>query len=281
MRNLLNFLLRYSAWMVAAIYVVISVLLLVSENAYQRHAWLTSANGVSAWVYGGVSKVTSYFNLKANNEDLMTRNALLEDEIVQLKQQLRDIKLQMYGDSMKVTPAFDGYSYVMANVINNSVSRPKNYLTLDRGSADGIAPGMGIVDQNGIVGVVSVVGRHSARAISLLNPDFRLSCKVKGTDFFGSLVWEGCDPAIAVLEELPRHVRLHRGDTIVTTGYSSVFPEGIIVGTIVGDHGANNNFVAIDIRLTTDFNRVGMVRVIRDANKAERDSIEQDIEKTE
>ena len=139
-----------------------------------------------------------------------------------------------------------------------------NYITLDKGRLDGIEPEMGVVDQNGVVGIVSVVSDHAARVISLLNPNIRLSCKVKGSDYFGSLIWDGESPYYATLEEMPRHVQFSKGDTIVTSGYSSVFPEGLIVGTIEGNSKAkDDNFFTLKIKLSTDFTRLSVVRAIK------------------
>ena len=131
-----------------------------------------------------------------------------------------------------------------------------------------------MVDQNGVVGIVNVVGPHSARVISLLNPKMRLSCKVKGRSDFGSLVWDCKNPQEALLEEMPRHERFKAGDTIVTSGYSAVFPEGIPVGTIVShEHAHNNNFYTLRIRLFTDFTTLSTVRVLRNSLRDELDTI--------
>ena len=148
-------------------------------------------------------------------------------------------------------------------MISNSITRGHNYITIEKGRRDGIKPEMGVVDQNGVVGVVNVVGEHASRIISLLNPKMRLSCKIKGSEYFGSLVWDGKNPEEAVLEEMPRHEKFKKGDTIVTSGYSALFPPGIPVGTIVShakEH--DDNFYALRIKLFTDFNRLSTVRVI-------------------
>ena len=162
-------------------------------------------------------------------------------------------------------------------MINNSISRPYNYITVEKGTIDGVAPEMGVVDQNGVVGVVNVVSEHYARIISLLNPQFRLSCKLKGSDVFGSLVWDGGSPEEALLEELPKHTVYEPGDTIVTSGYSSVFPEGIPVGTIKSaDRGVDDNFFTLRIKLFTDFSRLSTVRIISNDNIEEVQTVETD-----
>lgn len=265
MKNLINFIIRHISWFLFLFYVIISCLLLFQNNPYQQYVYLTSANKVSSSIYKGVSNVTSYFNLQSINNDLQQRNALLEMEVITLKSQIQDYKLLLSNDTINLPDSIaKSYEYHFAHVINNSVSKPMNYITLDKGRLDGIEPEMGVVDQNGVVGIVSVVSDHAARVISLLNPNIRLSCKVKGSDYFGSLIWDGESPYYATLEEMPRHVQFSKGDTIVTSGYSSVFPEGLIVGTIEGNRKAkDDNFFTLKIKLSTDFTRLSVVRAIK------------------
>ena len=262
MKNLLDFFVKHSSWFVFTFYVIASCVLLFRDNPYQQSVYLTSANAVTATVYEGMSAVTGYFNLKDINEDLQERNALLEHELIELRAQLNDTRL-LLPDTAAVPAALRQFDFVVAHVISNSIARPNNYITINRGSADGIRPEMGVVDQNGVVGIVNVVGPHSARVISLLNPHMRLSCKLRGSEYFGSMVWDGKDPRTAVLEELPKHMQYEVGDTIVTSGYSTVFPEGIIVGTVKERaKNLNDSFVSLNVRLTTNFSQLSTVRVI-------------------
>lgn len=247
------------------------------NNPYQQFVFLTSANKVSSSVYKGVGEVTSYFNLKSINNDLHERNALLEMEVINLKRQIRDYHTLLVPDSINLPDSVaQNYEFHFANVINNNVSMPKNFITIDKGEKDGITPGMGVIDQNGVVGIVSNVSGHAARVISLLNSDMQLSCKVKDTDYFGSLVWKGEDPAYATLEEMPKHVKFAKGDTIVTSGYSAIFPPGLIVGTIVENMKSNDsNFFSLKIKLSTDFSRLGTVKTIKSKYAAELKQLEE------
>ncbi len=269
-----DFIIRHSSWFVFVFFAVLSCMLLFKSNPYQHSIYFTSANVVSSTVYGLFNNVTSYFHLRGINDDLQERNAMLENEVVSLRNQINDYKI-LLPDTSVVPNEYQRFDFIIAHVISNSISQPYNYITINRGSADGIEPEMGVVDQNGVVGIVNVVGEHSARIISLLNPNLRLSCKVKNSNFFGSLVWDCGSPRYAVLEELPRHVEFEEGDTIITSGYSAVFPEGLIVGVIEGLMPTNDdNFYTLKIKLTTDFSQLSTVRAIKNSMKEELKSLE-------
>lgn len=282
MRALIDFFIKYSSWIVFAFYVVVSCIFLFQSNPYQHHIYMTSAGRLTAGVYDFAHNVTSYFNLRQINEELQAQNAHLEEEVLAMKAQLAQYRERYYADTMSVDTVLQPYSFIIASAINNSISKPYNYITINKGSKDGIKPEMGVIDQNGIVGVVNIVGDNYSRLISLLNPNFRLSCKVKGNEAFGSLVWDGKNPQEALLEELPRHTVYNTGDTVVTSGYSAMFPEGIPVGVITGSEKTiDDNFYTLRIHLLTDFSRLSTVRVISSeiADQIKAVEVEKDSEK--
>lgn len=282
MHELLNFFIRNSKWWIFAIYLVLSCMLLFTSNPYQQHVYLTGASQMSATVNGVASNVTSYFNLKANNEDLNRRNASLQQEVISLREELQRRRENAAAQDPLPFEPLRHYEFIVAHVVSNSVMRPHNYITINKGALDGVKPEMGVIDQNGVVGIVNVVSDHYARLISLLNPHFRLSCKIKGNESFGSLVWDGVDPRIAVLEELPRHTKYHPGDTVVTSGYSAVFPEGIPVGVIQKGNGTNReNFFSLKVKLLSDFTKLGDVQVVVNNDTPELTALEEDNNKTE
>ena len=279
MSELLKFLVRFSSWFLFVVYLIAGFVLLFSGNPFQHHVYLTSANRISSGLYSTANSVSSYFFLKETNEDLQRRNSDLELEIYRLNDVIRHYREQAYADTMSVDSALSRYHFVIAHVINNSINRAHNYITIDKGSLDGIMPEMGVMDQNGIVGIVNVVSDHTARLISVLNPYLRLSCKVKGHAQVGSLVWDGKDPSEAMLEELPKHSEFTPGDTIVTSGYSSVFPEGVPVGTVMSStRDIEDNFYTLRVKLFTDFSTLSTVRVIRDNMREELSAVEKEIE---
>ena len=278
MRNLLDFLIKHHAWIFFIIYVGISCALLFRSNPYQQSVYLGSANRIASQVYEVSNTVTGYFGLRKANEELLQRNGALEMEILQLRRQLQKYSYAAASDTFLLGDSISKrYGFVMARVINNSVAHLNNYITLDKGRVDGVAPEMGVIDQNGVVGIIAVVNEHNSVAISVLNPKLRISCKVKNSDCFGSLVWDGRNARYAILEEMPRHVEFMPGDTIVTSGYSAVFPGGIMVGTI-HDYSKqkDDNFYAMQVELSTDFSQLGAVRIISNAGQANQRQLEKE-----
>lgn len=277
MRNLLNFIIKYNTWFVFLFYVFISCTLLFNGgNHYQQSVYLTSANSVSSSIYGLTNSVSGYFNLREINNVLQQRNASLENEVLNLRNQLQYYVTMIDSGSQNCTELHTHrFDYVIASVINNSVHRPKNYFTINKGSKDGIRPGMGVVDQNGVVGIVNVVGSNSSRIISLLNTTQHFSVKIKDTNYIGSLTWHEGNPDIAYIEEMAQHMTFNVGDTIVTSGFSTTFPEGIPVGTVLSRvRTSDENFFTLKIKLSSDFPQLSIVRVIKDDFKEELDSLQ-------
>lgn len=275
MRNLLNFLLKYNYWFIFILLEVASFVLLFRFNRYQQSAFFTSANVVSGVVYEVSGGISSYFHLKSVNEDLLDRNMLLEQQINNLERALRvhqDDSIAI--NSIKAMPQTD-YRLFKARVIKNSINQADNYITLDKGSASGIRSEMGVVDGNGIVGIVYETSPSYSVVISVLNSKSSISCKIVGSEYFGYLKWEHGDSRYAYLKDLPRHAEFNLGDTVVTSGYSTVFPEGIIVGTVDDMSDSNDGLsYLLKIKLATDFGKVSDVRVIARSGQQEQQELE-------
>ncbi|HIY89426.1 MAG TPA: rod shape-determining protein MreC [Candidatus Bacteroides pullicola] len=271
MRNLLNFLVKYNYWFLFILLEVASFVLLFRFNRYQQSVFFTSANAVAGKLYEVTGSIAAYFHLKETNEDLLDHNIRLEQRVAQLERTLLDARSDttLYH-SLDSVPRDHSYSLYKARIIKNSLNRLDNYLTLDKGSADSIRPEMGVVSANGVVGIVYKTTPHYALVISLLNSKSSLSCKIQGSDYFGYLKWEGGDSQYAYLRDLPRHAEFSVGDTVVTSGYSAVFPPGLLVGYIdeMSDSHDGLSYL-LKIRLATDFGRVSDVRVIANHNLPE------------
>lgn len=275
MRNLINFLLKYNYWFLFVILEVASFVLLFRFNNYQQSVYFTSANTVVGAVYEVSGGISSYFHLKSVNEDLLDRNMLLEEQINNLEKALKERQLDSIAvNSIRKMPQKD-YQLFKARVIKNSLNLADNYITLDKGSSSGIHSEMGVVDGNGIVGIVYETSPSYSVVISVLNSKSNISCKIVGSDYFGYLKWEHGDSRYAYLKDLPRHAEFNLGDTVVTSGFSSVFPEGIMVGTVDDMSDSHDGLsYLLKIKLATDFGKLSDVRVIARNGQQEQKELE-------
>ena len=276
MRNLLNFLLRYNYWFLFLALEAVAAILLFRFNHYQQSVFFTSAGAVAGRVYEISGNISSYFHLRAQNEDLLDRNVWLEQRVAALEQALRaqgEDTLTLH--SLARTSSREPLTIFKANVIKNSLNRTDNYITLDRGREDGITPDMGVVDAGGVVGIVYKTSAHYSLVIPLLNSKSSLSCKIVGSDYFGYLKWEGKDARYAYLKDLPRHAAFALGDTVVTSGYSTVFPEGVMVGVVDDMQDSHDGLsYLLKIKLSTDFGRLNGVRVIARPGREEQKKLD-------
>src|SRR3712207_99023 len=263
MRNLINFLLKYNYWFLFILLEVASFVLLFRFNRYQQSAFFTSANMVAGIVYEISGGISSYFHLKSANSDLLDRNIVLEQQIRNLERALKEHRMDSITiNAIREIPQTD-YKLFKAEVIKNSINLGDNYITLNKGYNEGIRPEMGVVDGNGIVGIVYETSPSYSLVISVLNSKSNISCKIVGSDYFGYLKWERGDSRYAYLKDLPRHAEFNLGDTVVTSGFSTVFPEGIIVGTVDDMSDSHDGLsYLLKIKLATDFGKISDVRVI-------------------
>ena len=275
MRNLLNFLLKYNYWFLFILLEVICFVLLFRFNNYQQSVYFTSANVVTGKVYEVSGSVSSYFHLKSVNEDLLDRNMLLEQQIANLENALRERQVDsVIVNSIRNLDNKD-YQIFKAHVIRNSLNQADNYITLDKGSSSGIRPEMGVVDGNGVVGIVYKTSPNYSLVISVLNSKSSISCKIVGSEYFGYLKWEHGDSRYAYLKDLPRHAEFNLGDTGVTSGDSTVFPAGVMVGTVDDMSDSNDGLsYLLKIKLATDFGKLGDVRVIARTGQMEQQELE-------
>lgn len=271
MWNLIHFFTKNSPFFTWLFLAVLSFFLLCKQNPYHRSVWLTSANGITGTVNSFVNNFTGYFGLRQINEDLLELNGRLEAENLALQQQL----LRYAEVASEEQTIVRQYDYRVAHVVNNSITQAQNYITLNKGALDGITPDLGVADHNGIVGIISSVSDHYSLVISVLNPKLRLSAKLLNSEFFGSLVWDGSDHRHVLLQDLPRTISCQPGDTVVTTGYSTSFPEGVPVGTVVDSYSQDdNNFITLKVLLFTDFGRLNDVHIIMNIYQQEQKDLQ-------
>lgn len=262
MRNLLNFLFRYNHCIVFVLLQGVSFLLLFSFNNYQHSRFFTSANAFVGKIYEATRAVTGYFDLQRQNEVLMERNIWLEQQLLLADKRLKEME-EANATSWPAETTTTMFQSYKAGVIKNSLNRADNYITLNQGSLAGIKPDMGVIGPNGVVGIVYKTSPHYSLVISLLSSKSNLSCKIAGNEYFGFLQWEGGDSRYAYLKDLPRHAEFAIGDTIVTSGFSTVFPQGMMVGVIEEANDTNDGLsFLLKIKLATDFGKLRNVHVL-------------------
>lgn len=271
MRNLWLFLVNYYAFFLFIFLETIAISLVISNNDYQRSTVLNSANTFSGNLYTMISNATGYLSLGRVNDSLVVEN-------IRLRNELRSAFYNNTPDTLKRVDSnlMRQYTFIAAQVVNNSVVRRSNYLTLNRGLIHGIRKNMGVICDQGIVGIVRDVSTHFCTVISVLHKDTRISAKIDSTGDFGSLAWNGMNPRIATLSDIPTHVQFKKGAKIVTTSFSSIFPQGVAVG-IIKDFGIKegDNFYSIDVELSTDFSKLSYVYIIANSMSIEQSLLEQ------
>lgn len=271
MRNLLEFLAKYNHWFVFLILEVVSMVLLFQYNSYQGSAWFSSANAVTGKLYEWDANVETFFSLTKVNQELTQRNAYLEQEVQKLSDSLVCVTKDSSIYHRDQFALLRNYRLIPAKVVANSIDKPGNLMTIDKGSADGIHKDMGVISGTGVVGIVYLVAEHYAVVIPVLNTKSNISCMIQNRGYFGYLRWKGGVSDLAYLEEVPRHAHFKLGDYVVTSGYSAVFPPGVRVGRILHVfNSADGLSYRVQLRLSTDFARLRDVCVIDDSAMKER-----------
>ena len=271
MKNLIDFITRYNYWFLFLLLEVISFVLLFQFNSYQGSVWFTSANIVSGKVYEISSKVESFFELSQVNEQLTQRNIYLEQQVKGLQEKLTSATQDSSYLRNNQYQYLAGYKLIPAKVVSNSVDKYNNLITIDKGAADGVKKDMGVACGNGVVGIVFMTSEHYSIVIPVLNSQSNISCTIKGRGYFGYLHWKGGDASMAYVDDVPRHARFKLYDTIVTSGYSSVFPPGLLVGKVRHVYNSPDGVsYRLKIKLSTDFGSLRDVCVIDNSVMNER-----------
>ncbi|MBQ8673859.1 MAG: rod shape-determining protein MreC [Bacteroides sp.] len=280
MRNLLDFLMKYNHWFLFLLLEAAGFALLFRFNHYQHSVFFTSTNAVAGNLYELSGGITSYFHLRTQNDDLLDRNLMLERRLAVLERRLAELG-EDTARLFSLPPARgEAYRTYRATVIKNSLNKADNYITLDKGSDDGIRPEMGVVDAGGVVGIVYKTTPRYSLVLPLLNSKSSVSCKIRGSHYFGYLKWEGGDSRHAILRDLPRHAEFNVGDTVVTSGYSTVFPQGMMVGIVEDMEDSHDGLsYLLKVRLSTDFGRLTNVRIIAREGQEEQRTLENNIKK--
>ncbi|MFN7328068.1 MAG: rod shape-determining protein MreC, partial [Bacteroidota bacterium] len=228
MQRLFSFIYEYRAFFTFLLLELLCVWMVIENNQYQSTKYFNTSNSVAASIISTSQNIREYFSLRDINQRLAEENAELRRKVDQRNQMLYQLDLRPIKDAAII----NRFDFIAAKVINNTTNNYKNFITIDKGKRHGLQPGMAAISEAGVVGKVKSVSDHYAVLISLLNIDNQVSSKIKRTGHFGTVQWDGVDPRVIDLKYIPRHVELKVGDTVVTSGYNAVFPEGILVGVV-------------------------------------------------
>ena len=278
MRNLLGFLIRISPLLLFLFLEIVAAVLMVQRSRYHNYALISTSNVVAGGVLDASNAVTSYLSLSSVNEDLALENSRLKNQISYMEEIISG-----YRDSAAVSGiVFTDSSATMikhipAKVIGCSVNRLDNFVTLDKGSENGVEPNMGVVCGSGVVGIVSVVSEHFCVVLPVINSQSRISCRLDSSKVMGSLVWDGLNPSYASLIEIPRHVNVTVGEKVYTSGFSYVFPEYVPAGVVeTAELDPSDSFYRIKVRLCTSFYSLSFVDIISFSHDNELKGLESD-----
>lgn len=277
MSQLFAIIFKYRVFLVFILLELIAAGLIVNNNSYQRSVILSSSNTVVGGIYNTTSNVEQYFSLTEVNEDLLNENALLRKQI-ELNQvsimndssKAEALSSLFYG--MSDTIAFD---FIPARIINNSIYRSANYITLNKGRNDGIKEGMGLMTKDGVVGQVKAVSKHFATCYSLLHRDMTVSSELKKNGALCTVKWDTEDPTTASVNYLPLHLDINVGDTVTTSGFNTVYPEGVMLGVVTeAEKTPSERFWLVTIDVSVDFSKLHHVYVSKSLFRSEKDSLE-------
>lgn len=275
MKNLINFLIQYSVLFLFLFLEIISFTLIVKNQQYQKSIFLSSSNSVVSGMYEWSNSVVEFFKLRAANDNLSEENTVLKNQIINLQNKLTTLKKET-PDSIhfRIPPEME-YQFIAAKVINCSTNKLQNYITLNKGAIDGIKTDMGVISDEGVVGIVKTVSNRFSVVIPILNPKIEISCKFKRSNYSGGLLWGGEDYRYANLKDIARHVELALGDTLITSGLTSTFPEGIPVGAIEDFKIKESDaYYKIKVKLAVNFRTLSHVKVINYLNYQQQKELE-------
>lgn len=271
MNNFVRFIVKCSTFFEFLLLEVLAFYLVLSSDGFQKNALISSCNSVVATIYETQTYIKDYFSLREQNTLLAEENALLYTQ-TQLKGNRQDSLVNRQHT----------YDCISAKVIYNTIHKLQNYIVIDKGAADGIEPEMGVINNQGVVGVIKTVSNHYAVVLPILNTQLRVSCRLKKGNYFGSLRWGAGSPLSADLEEIPHHILVAKGDSVVTSGFSEIFPSDILVGVVEKNATKKNSAnVDISVRLACDFQSIKWVKVIAYEHREELNQIISAIEADE
>jgi rod shape-determining protein MreC len=278
MERLFLFIYQYRAFFTFVVLELFCFWLIVQNNQYQGAKFFNSSNTVVASINNFSQSIRDYFLLSEVNRTLAEENADLRKQVEIQKNQIQNAYRVTYSDSVIASR----FEFISAKVVNNQVDRFKNFITINRGNDSGITPGMAVISPLGVVGKVKQVSNHYSVVTSILHIDYMISAILKKTNHFGSVQWDGMNPDFTKFNHIPRHVQVEIGDSVVTSGFNAIFPEGILIGTI-SEKNLSPGSLTYDLKvsLSQDFRKLSYVSVVKSYLKNEQDSLQFEVQELE
>ena len=269
MQQIIYFLKKFRYFLLFVLLESIAFIFIFQHHSYHQSKFVSSANAISGNLYEKVNNISEFFLLKDENKRL-------NEENTRLINQLENTKEQMVASTEIYDPVYNQkYVYRSAKIINNNFTRRNNYLTIDKGQNDSIYQDMGVINSEGVIGVVKNTSKNYASVLSILNSYSKINIRLKNSDHFGTMTWDGKDYNVLQIIDIPRQAILKKGDTLITGGKSAIFPEGIPVGTIVDFNFSNNRYEYINVALFNDMSALSQVRIVQNLYKEEQVELEE------
>ena len=270
MQQIVSFIIKYKYFLFFLLLETIAISLTFKNHSFHQSKFVNSANFISGGIYNRINSFKEYTKLKTFNQQLLDENNRLKNIISQEKIDTANINLE-YIDTVNYRQK---YSYTPVKVIHNQYNRKYNYLTLNKGSKHGIKPDQGLINSLGILGITNTVSENYSTVLSILNENSKINVKLKKSLHFGTLEWNGKDYNVLQLIDLPVQADLKVGDTVITGGRSTIFPEGVPVGVVLNFEKENNAFQNINIKLFNDMSAIGPAYIITNFDKEEIETLE-------
>ena len=273
MRRIIYLIKKFRYFLLFIILEILAFIIIIQDHSYHQSKFVNSANFFTGGLYNKANSINEFFHLRKDNQ-------LLSEENARLKNLLGKRENTYAIDSFTVIDTsqyFQKYDYSVAKIINNNYTKRNNFITLNKGAKHGLTPDLGVVNSKGIIGVIKNVSTNYATVLSILNSNSNINVRLKNSNHFGTLVWDGKDYNITQVIDIPRQAMVKAGDTIVTGGKSAIFPEGIEVGVVKDFRYAQNKYQIINILLFNDMSAIGEVQIVKNLHKDEQVTLEQSV----
>ncbi|WP_372766806.1 rod shape-determining protein MreC [Lutibacter sp.] len=273
MRQIIYFIQKFRYFLLFIVLEIFAFIVIIQDYSYHQSKFVNSANFITGFFYNKVNSVNEFFHLKVDNQ-------LLSEENTRLKNLLEKRENIYAIDSFTVIDTsqyFQKYEYSVAKIINNNFTKRNNFLTLNKGSKHGLNSDLGVINSKGIIGVIKNVSSNYATVLSILNNNSKINVRLKNSNHFGTLIWNGKDYNITQIIDIPRQAVVKAGDTIITGGKSAIFPEGILVGVVKDFKYEKNKYQQINVLLFNDMSSIGEVQIVKNLQKNEQITLEQSL----